>query len=149
MSSADSRSLTTTEKARLEYLLSADFPGVAALREQAKIVRAVDTAEDQTILFRLPDEVVAAEVISPQPVLGACETNEYQIELELFVPSGRLFLMGFIFVPPPIERVLPPSLDELSVYVREPRNGPYRMALAGTLPSRPPFVANDSRYPAP
>lgn len=120
----ETRQLTEREAELLGHLLTADFPGVEELREQAKDARAVAEALPEgvyptTIKLEIPEHSQRATSVQPVPVLAqttAPSTSPWAGEVLLFVRDGRLALLEFAYVGstptefPPIELVGPPKV---------------------------------------
>lgn len=82
------RSLTDRERAVLDLLLSVDFPGVLALRAQARGVRA--EREGVVIDLVVDAALPRATVASRTPVQAAVDGAGHRGGLVLFVDDGRL-----------------------------------------------------------
>lgn len=100
------RPLTEHEQALLRLLLSVDFPGVVALREQARTV----TAEGDAMVVELVVDEGAplAEVVSPTPVQADVDGAGYTGGLILFVDRGRLSALEYWWVTDETPTTMPP-----------------------------------------
>jgi hypothetical protein len=83
-----SRELTDRERAALDLLLSAEFPGVRELRHQATSV----TADSKAMIIDLivDDVVPIAAVLSRMPVQAVVDGDGFDGGVLLFVEDGRL-----------------------------------------------------------
>lgn len=100
------RSLSPRERTILDLLLSANFPGVEALRVQAQAV----TAERDGLIIDLlpPQNSPTAQVVNRTPVQAVVDGDGYDGGLLLFVDDGLLSALEYWWVTeePPTE--LPP-----------------------------------------
>lgn len=92
----DLRLLTERERAALEALLAADFPGVEALRQQAANVRA-DT-DGMIVGLVVEDGSTTADVASRTPVEAVVDGGGYDGGLILFVDNGTLSALEYWWV---------------------------------------------------
>ena len=114
---APRRPLTELETRLLEHLLSFDFAGSEALRQQLSVVEATAawTSGSPSIDLRVPDTApVASTADGPIPVRAFVVDNSGEIEGErlVWVVHGRLSAFEYAWVTdetpqalPPIERV--------------------------------------------
>lgn len=107
------RPLTARERDVLDRLLSADFPGAAELRNQARSVSA--DREGMIIDLIVSDAVPRAPVVSRTPVQAVVDGDGYDGGLLLLVNDGRLSALEYWWVTeekpgvfPPISAVGPP-----------------------------------------
>ena len=99
--SAFPRPLTDREADTLAFMLSADFEGGAALREQASRAVVVEqcTCGCATIDLAIPDDAPAAVDPPPVPVLQthARDMDARPVGLLLFVRDGRLSSLEIVW----------------------------------------------------
>jgi hypothetical protein len=107
------RALTYRERAALDRLLEADFPGVEALREQAKSAQGCGRA--MVTQLRVDDILPRASVTERQPVQAVVKGRGYDGGLLLFVEDGRLDWLEYWWVTdempddfPPLDAIGPP-----------------------------------------
>lgn len=100
------RPLSDQERALLNLLLSIDFPGVVALREQAKTVEA--HGDGMFIDLVVDEDAPHADVISETPVQADVTGAEYEGGLIVFVESGRLSALEYWWVTDEMPAAMPP-----------------------------------------
>jgi hypothetical protein len=95
------RPLTEREADTLAFMLSAEFPGDAALRGQVERAVVVEqcTCGCATIDLAIPDDAAVAVDASPAPVVQthARDMDEHPVGLLLFVRDGRLASLEIIW----------------------------------------------------
>lgn len=102
-----SRSLSVRERAALDLLLSVDFPGVEALREQALTVTA-DDGQGMVLGLVVEEGQPVAQVIGRTPVQAVVDGDGYDGGLLLFVDDGRLSALEYWWVTEEMPTVFPP-----------------------------------------
>jgi hypothetical protein len=88
--------LSSRERAILDLLLSADFPGVEALRAQAQGVAA--EREGLIIDLLAPANSPSAQVVGRTPVQAVVDGDGYDGGLLLFVDHGQLSALEYWWV---------------------------------------------------
>jgi hypothetical protein len=101
-----SRELTDRERAALDLLLSAEFPGVHELRQQATSVKADGRA--MIIDLEVNDAAPLATVLSRTPVQAVVDGEGYDGGLLLFVDDGRLSALEYWWVTEEMPNEFPP-----------------------------------------
>jgi hypothetical protein len=119
----DPRPLNDDERAVLGRLLTRDFQGVQALREQAADVQVVgrcDCGCPSVDLEPLPELSRSDQVgrLAPVELEVAPEADEPPGEIILFVDDGRLSYLEYVFYSdsPPKSW---PTVERLSVFERQ------------------------------
>ena len=100
------RPLSARERELLDLLLSADFPGVEELREQAGSVSA-DGAR-MVIDLIVSEDAPRATVVSRTPVQAVVDGDGYDGGLLLFVDQGQLSGLEYWWVTEEEPDVFPP-----------------------------------------
>lgn len=96
------RALTERERATLDFLLAADFPGVVALREHARAAEVLGGCECgcATIDLGVPEGMPRAELRSRVPVESVSNEPPHY-ELLLFTEDGRLKMLELVWYDDP------------------------------------------------
>lgn len=99
------RPLRDYERALLDFLLSADFPGRDELRKQAETVRVVGECQCGcgTIELQVQPDLPPANVTRPIPIEAYGEV----IDVLLFARKGVLGSLEIVFYADPPERPYP------------------------------------------
>ena len=100
------RPLTDEERALLLLLLSVDFPGVVALREQARTVEA--EGGGMVVDLVVDEGAPLADVVSRTPVQADVDGAGYCGGLILFVDGGRLSALEYWWVTDEAPATMPP-----------------------------------------
>ena len=113
---AQPRDLDSKERALLEFLLTAEFPGRSELQEQARRVKAVGDCDCGcgTIDLAVEDCPPRAHTREPIPVEARRESPEGPIEVLLFVRGGRLASLEIVDY---LNTRLYPAPDDLKLWV--------------------------------
>lgn len=100
------RPLSDRERALLDLLLSVDFPGAGALREQAKTA----SADSDGLIVDLLVEPGSprAQVVSRTPVQADVDGDGYIGGLLLFVDEGHLSALEYWWVTDERPELMPP-----------------------------------------
>ncbi|PZS34728.1 MAG: hypothetical protein DLM59_04240 [Pseudonocardiales bacterium] len=118
----DPRRLISAESAVLALLLSVEFPGVDALRVQARSAAVVGGCDCgcPSIALSVPADAPLASGLSSRlaPAEGVVSPLGEGVpgEIILFVDDGRLSYLEYVYCDAPPTRW--PSLDRISVRVR-------------------------------
>jgi hypothetical protein len=109
------RPLRECERALLDFLLSADFPGCEELRAQAATVFVVSECNCGcgTVDLDVPPEAAPAGVQDHVPI----EAYADAMDVLLFAPGGKLGMLEIAFYPDPCERPYPRP-DQLKLWAR-------------------------------
>lgn len=111
------RPLTDSERSTLDFLLSADFEGVAELRQQAEGVVAVARCPCgcATVNLEVPDDLPRASVRSPFPVAAYSKDQGVTgTGLILFVDDGALSSLEIYGYGPETPDIFPAMSDYLA-----------------------------------
>jgi len=101
-----SRELTDHERAALDLLLSAEFPGVRELRQQATSVKA--DGRGMIVDLMVDDAAPRATVLSRTPVQAVVDGEGYDGGLLLCVDDGRLSALECWWVTEEMPDEFPP-----------------------------------------
>ena len=119
------RALSDREADTLAFMLSAEFPGDAALRGQVEQAIVVEqcTCGCATIDLAIPDDAPVAVDAPPVPVVQthARDMDEHPVGLLLFVRDGRLVYdmnVGGLHAQTVSDRTIPAGHHRLGVTVR-------------------------------
>jgi len=114
------RPLNPSERALIDLLLSADFPGCDELRSQVDNVEVVGTCKCGcgTVDLRVKEPAVRSRSGSPVPAEARCDAPP--IDVLLFVDHGLLSLLELVFCDDRKPRAFPKP-NELKLRVRPSR----------------------------
>lgn len=138
------RPLNDRERSLLNYLLSYEFPGVEALRIQARTARARDVSDEPPplVLFDVShDTPLATDVAFTVPIDARVRDVDPPQEVLLFVTHGRLQAIELVDYSRAAASDLPSpdKLEEPTVYIR----GRYPAAGRRSASSLPPRADED------
>ena len=102
-----SRPLSVRERATLDLLLSVDFPGAEALREQALSVIAED-GEGMVVGLLVDEGLPTAQVVGRTPVQAVVDGDGYDGGLLLLVDDGQLSALEYWWVTEEKPELFPP-----------------------------------------
>jgi hypothetical protein len=100
------RPLSVRERDTLNLLLSVEFPGAEALREQALSVSAED--EGMVVGLVVDEGCPAAQVVGRTPVQAVVDGDGYDGGLLLFADEGQLSALEYWWVTEEMPAVFPP-----------------------------------------
>lgn len=100
------RPLSDRERAILDLLLSIDFPGVNALREQA--LSASAEGAQMVVGLVIDERLPRAQVVGRTPVQAVVDGDGYDGGVLLFVDDGRLSALEHWWVTEEAPDVFPP-----------------------------------------
>ncbi len=116
MINLSSLDLRRSERAFLDVLLSLDFAGAEALREQAINARKLSPTEASIVDFVEPVHFAFANVVHPLPVDANFLTANIYVQINLYVYFGRLSRLELIETPLNDRGLREPSFDEFDPY---------------------------------
>lgn len=125
----DPRPLTERENDILEFLLSADFPGVEKLRKQAETVRVTGRCDCgcATVYLSVDESLPTAGEVEQYAAVNAAgrsgPDDAPPAELILFVRDGQLSSVEIVWYDNPIPKFPPPEDFETPVAASSDRDG--------------------------
>ena len=114
------RPLSPDEKALLEFVLSADFPGCVELRNQVELVEVVGTCKCGcgTLDFQINGDAVRSTARSPIP--AEADSDSPPLNVLIFLQYGLLSSLELVFYDDRKPRLFPKP-SELKLIVRSRR----------------------------
>ena len=109
------RALRAEEKALLDFLLSADFPGREELKEQAETVTVVGECQCGcgTVEFEVEGNFPAAKLEKSIPIEGYADA----LDVLLFTEGGFLAMLEIVFYADPPQKPYPRP-EQLNLWKR-------------------------------